>query len=193
MHTARPSTRWVIRILACWLLASTHTAPNLGYIAHSHDPFGNFFIVCAGRNEGIFTSFLRAEDETRGVADSKQIIPASNWHEAVDVWTVHCLKNHQKNGRVQCAKAHSTATARIALWGVKGLDYTFISRYVFALDLVPYPMSISAEMKPKMLSDCRTLVPVIWSAPTIRKHFTILSTARRNLPKITKRKRNNSR
>ncbi|KAJ6578504.1 hypothetical protein B0H19DRAFT_1371279 [Mycena capillaripes] len=99
---------------------------RMHYTAHSNDRFGTFYIVRAGRNEGIFTSFLWAEDETRGVTDLRQIIPAFNWQEAVDVWTLHCLKNHQNNGRVQCSRAH--LTARILLWGVKGLDYTFTSR-----------------------------------------------------------------
>ncbi|KAJ6536380.1 hypothetical protein B0H19DRAFT_1079875 [Mycena capillaripes] len=99
--------------------------PGVSYIAQSNDPYGMFYIVRKGRTEGIFTSFLRAEDETRDVANLDQIIPATNWNEAVDIWTVHCLKSHQKHGRVPWSRAH--LTARIMLWGVKGIDYTFIS------------------------------------------------------------------
>ncbi|KAJ6581769.1 hypothetical protein B0H19DRAFT_1251940 [Mycena capillaripes] len=100
--------------------------PGVSHLVHSNDPYGTFYIVRAGQTEGIFTSFLRAEDETRGVSDLRQIVPASNWHEAVDVWTTHCLKNHQKHSKVPCPRAH--LTAKIMLWGVKGLHYTFTSR-----------------------------------------------------------------
>ncbi|KAJ7800666.1 hypothetical protein B0H14DRAFT_3490470 [Mycena olivaceomarginata] len=98
--------------------------PSIDVQTHSLEAASKFFVVCPGREEGIYTSATAACVQTEGIRNSRHEAVAT-FAEAKALWALSCLRCHGHECR--CERL-ARLDARGVHWAVKGFEQICGSR-----------------------------------------------------------------